>query len=93
MEFRTVAMAESALVFITEKYNRNSIAALGARIHSHTFIPLAGTPLVDTPPGTVDEETRNVLGRLAGEGKQFGSWARQERFGRELARFRARHGR
>lgn len=66
------------------------LTAMGARIHSHTFIPLAGTPLAAAPPGTVDIETRNALGRLAGEGKQFGSWARQERLGRELARFRAR---
>jgi hypothetical protein len=27
-EFRSVPMAKSALAFITEKYNRNSIAAL-----------------------------------------------------------------
>ena len=69
------------------------LTGMGARIHSHTFIPLAGTPLADAPPGTVDRETRNALGRLAGKGKQFGSWARQERLGRELARFRARHRR
>ena len=69
------------------------LTGMGARIHSHTFIPLAGTPLADAPPGTVDRETRNALGCLAGKGKQFGSWARQERLGRELARFRARHRR
>jgi B12-binding domain/radical SAM domain protein len=66
------------------------LTARGARIHSHTFMPLAGTPLAAAPSGTVDGETRNALSRLAGEGKQFGSWARQERLGRELARFRAR---
>jgi B12-binding domain/radical SAM domain protein len=66
------------------------LGAMGARVHTHTFIPLAGTPLADAPPGRVDLETRNVLGRLAGEGKQFGSWQRQERLGRELAAFRAR---
>ena len=66
------------------------LAAMGARIHSHTFMPLSGTPLADAPPGAVDRETRKALGRLAGEGKQFGSWARQERLGRELASFRAR---
>jgi B12-binding domain/radical SAM domain protein len=65
------------------------LTTMGARIHSHAFIPLAGTPLADAPPGRVDRETRNALGRLAGEGKQFGSWARQERLGKELARFRA----
>ncbi len=69
------------------------LTAMGARIHSHTFIPLAGTPLAEAPPGTVDGETRNALDRLAGKGKQFGSWARQERLGRELARYWARHRR
>ena len=66
------------------------LIAMGARIHSHTFMPLAGTPLAAAPPGMVDSETRNALGRLAGEGKQFGSWARQEMLGRKLARLQAR---
>jgi B12-binding domain/radical SAM domain protein len=66
------------------------LSSLGARVHTHTFIPLVGTPLADAPPGRVDGETRRALGRLAGRGKQFGSWQRQERLGRELAAFRAR---
>jgi radical SAM superfamily enzyme YgiQ (UPF0313 family) len=66
------------------------LSSLGARVHTHTFIPLVGTPLADAPPGRVDGETRRALGRLAGRGKQFGSWQRQERLRRELAAFRAR---
>jgi|GEM_PF-11189 len=66
------------------------LTSIGARVHTHTFIPLAGTPLADAPPGRVDGETRRALGRLAGQGRQFGSWQRQERLGRELAAFRAR---
>ena len=66
------------------------LSSMGARVHTHTFIPLAGTPLADAPPGRVGGETRRALGRLAGQGKQFGSWQRQERLGRELAAFRAR---
>jgi B12-binding domain/radical SAM domain protein len=66
------------------------LSSLGARVHTHTFIPLVGTPLADAPPGRVGGETRRALGRLAGRRKQFGSWQRQERLGRALAAFRAR---
>jgi B12-binding domain/radical SAM domain protein len=66
------------------------LSSLGARVHVHTFIPLAGTPLADARPGRVEGETRKALGHLAGKGKQFGSWQRQERLGSELVAFRAR---
>ena len=53
------------------------LAAMGARIHSHAFMPLAGTPWADSPPGDVDPETRDLLERLTGTGKQFGQWREQ----------------
>jgi B12-binding domain/radical SAM domain protein len=58
------------------------LAAMGARIHSHAFMPLAGTPWVHSPPGRVDPNTRRLLERLTGVGQQFGQWrAQQEAFG------------
>ncbi|UCC88089.1 MAG: TIGR04013 family B12-binding domain/radical SAM domain-containing protein [Anaerolineales bacterium] len=54
------------------------LAAIGARIHSHTFMPLAGTPWANSPPGRVDPKTRNLLERLTGTGQQFGQWRAQQ---------------
>ena len=64
------------------------LAGLGARIHSHTFMPLAGTPWEASPPGYIDEETRQLLGHLAGKGQHFGQWRRQQSAARAIARFR-----
>ena len=54
------------------------LADLGARIHSHTFMPLPGTPFRSSPPGTVAPEVRLDLERLAGRGALYGQWKAQE---------------
>jgi B12-binding domain/radical SAM domain protein len=61
------------------------LAAIGARIHGHTFMPLPGTPWKDASPGSIAPETRRRLSRLAGERKLYGEWERQESFAREIA--------
>jgi B12-binding domain/radical SAM domain protein len=64
------------------------LAALGARVHGHTFMPLPGTPFRNAPPGSVDDETRVALDRLAGQQRLYGHWKAQIRTARELARRR-----
>ncbi len=54
------------------------LAAMGATIHSHTFMPLPGTPLADAPPGRVTPEIESILGRLSKEGLHIGRWRKQE---------------
>jgi len=61
------------------------LAALGAEIHAHAFLPLPGTPWGGAPPGRVDPETRRALLRLEGSGRASGAWRRQEDLGRALA--------
>jgi B12-binding domain/radical SAM domain protein len=58
------------------------VAARGARVHAHAFMPLPGTPWHDAPPGEVDRETALLLERLASRGRAHGPWRRQQ----ELAR-------
>jgi B12-binding domain/radical SAM domain protein len=58
------------------------VAAAGARVHAHAFMPLPGTPWHDAPPGEVDRETALLLERLASRGRAHGPWRRQQ----ELAR-------
>jgi B12-binding domain/radical SAM domain protein len=54
------------------------LAAMGATIHSHTFMPLPGTPLADAPPGQVTPEIESILGRLSKDGLHIGQWQKQE---------------
>lgn len=54
------------------------LAAMGAVLHTHTFMPLPGTPLADAPPGRVDPALHPLLDRLASQGRQIGQWRRQE---------------
>jgi len=54
------------------------LVALGAVLHTHTFMPLPGTPLEDAPPGWVDPALHPMLDRLASMGHQIGQWRKQE---------------
>lgn len=54
------------------------LVAMGAVLHTHTFMPLPGTPLEDAPPGQVDPALHPLLDRLASQGHQIGQWRRQE---------------
>jgi B12-binding domain/radical SAM domain protein len=54
-----------------------ALAAAGARVHAHAFMPLPGTPWAREVPGAIDAETRLVLERLASAGRAHGPWKRQ----------------
>ena len=51
---------------------------MGARVHSHTFMPLVGTPLSSGKPGIVDEKTKGMLELLRSRGLEYGHWKQQE---------------
>jgi B12-binding domain/radical SAM domain protein len=54
------------------------LVTMGAVLHTHTFMPLPGTPLEKAPPGRVDPVLYPLLDRLASQGHQIGQWRRQE---------------
>jgi len=64
------------------------LAAMGATIHSHTFMPLPGTPLADAPPGRVTPEIESILGRLSKDGLHTGQWRKQEELGEQFCQDR-----
>ncbi len=63
------------------------LTQMGARVHSHTFMPLVGTPFSQTNPGVVDEDTRGVLESLQGQGLAYGHWKEQETIASETTNF------
>ena len=65
------------------------LADLGARIHSHSFMPLPGTPLAASEPEPVEEPMRLELMRLESSGAMHGQWRAQERIARELVALRS----
>ncbi len=58
------------------------LVEMGAVLHTHTFMPLPGTPLEDAPPGEVDPALHPLLDRLASQGHQIGQWRKQEEIAR-----------
>jgi B12-binding domain/radical SAM domain protein len=62
------------------------LVAMGAVLHTHTFMPLPGTPLEDAPPGQVDPALHPLLDRLASQGHQIGQWRSQERIARRMGK-------
>jgi B12-binding domain/radical SAM domain protein len=54
------------------------LTAMGGVIHSHTFIPLPGTPLAHAQPGRVDAQWHTMLDQLASQGQHIGQWRKQE---------------
>lgn len=64
------------------------IVAMGARIHSHAFMPLPGTPLRDAVPEPIEEKTVLAMSRLESNGRAYGQWRRQMITAAELVRAR-----
>jgi len=57
-------------------------------IHSHTFMPLPGTPMQFMPPGSVGKTTRATFEELSRRGQEWGDWEAQEEIARAIAAFR-----
>jgi len=65
----------------------NRLIKMGARVHSHTFMPLVGTPLADCLPGVLDEEIRELMLSLRGKNLEHGRWQQQEKLARKTFEF------
>jgi hypothetical protein len=63
--------------------------ALGARIHSHAFMPLPGTPLRGAVPSAIDPQTRQAMEQLESSGAMYGQWRRHQEISAQLVALRA----
>ncbi len=57
-------------------------------IHSHTFMPLPGTPMQFMPPGSVGKTTRATFEKLSRRGQEWGDWQEQEEVAHAITEFR-----
>jgi B12-binding domain/radical SAM domain protein len=57
-------------------------------IHSHTFMPLPGTPMQLAAPGSVGKATRKTFEILSKRGQEWGDWEEQEKIAHAVVEFR-----
>jgi len=63
------------------------LAKLGARIHTHYFIPLPMTPFAKCPVSRIDKNLLNTVNSLIAAGKAFGSWEKQEKIAKKISKY------
>ncbi|MDX2092894.1 MAG: TIGR04013 family B12-binding domain/radical SAM domain-containing protein [Kofleriaceae bacterium] len=64
------------------------IAARGARVHAHTFMPLPGTPLANATPTVIAADLAEAVARLESKGAAYGQWRKQADVAHELVQLR-----
>jgi B12-binding domain/radical SAM domain protein len=68
------------------------LVGVGARIHSHSFMPLPGTPLAGARPEPIDERARIAMEHLESQGAMHGQWRRQQSVAAQLVALRSSRG-
>ncbi|MFW9998531.1 MAG: TIGR04013 family B12-binding domain/radical SAM domain-containing protein [Candidatus Hodarchaeota archaeon] len=63
------------------------LAAKGARIHAHSFIPLPQTPFANAPVKRIKLLYNNEIKSLISKGFAFGDWKKQERLAIKIANY------
>ncbi|HTJ45272.1 MAG TPA: TIGR04013 family B12-binding domain/radical SAM domain-containing protein [Kofleriaceae bacterium] len=64
------------------------LAARGARIHAHAFMPLPGTPLAASRPTEIEPDVAAAVARLESRGAAYGQWRAQQAVANELVQLR-----
>jgi B12-binding domain/radical SAM domain protein len=64
------------------------ITARGARVHSHAFMPLPGTPLAGAAPSEITKPVADTVARLESRGAAYGQWRQQAQVAGELVALR-----
>ncbi len=64
------------------------ITARGARVHSHAFMPLPGTPLAAAEPSEIAPDLVEAVSRLESRGAAYGQWRQQQAVANDLVQLR-----
>lgn len=63
------------------------LSKMGARLHTHSFMPLPMTPFSKAEVKTSGDDIQQVIGRLAAEGKAYGSWQKQQELAIKISEY------
>jgi B12-binding domain/radical SAM domain protein len=63
------------------------LAAMGARIHAHTFMPLPRTSFAKAPPGRVPDALKKWIHKATTKGTHFGDWSSQGKIAERIANY------
>ena len=64
------------------------IVKLGGRIHTHTFLPLPGSPFENAPPGKISLKIKKFVFKICGKGRAYGDWLKQEKLAKKIDELR-----
>jgi B12-binding domain/radical SAM domain protein len=64
------------------------LADRGARVHSHAFMPLPGTPLARAEPTAIAPDLADAVARLESRGAAYGQWRQQQHVAAQLVQLR-----
>ena len=65
----------------------HKISEMGARIHSHTFMPLPLTKFAAEDVKNVDEKIIKIISKLSSRGLAYGEWQKQEKIAKDIAHY------
>ena len=63
------------------------LALKGARIHTHSFLPLPQTPFANEPVSRISLNAVKEINDLTSKGLAFGNWREQERLAIKIAKY------
>ena len=71
---------------LTQKMIKD-ISQMGAKIHTHSFIPLPQTPFGKEQTGNIDQDLQETIKRLISKGFAFGDWKKQEEIAIKISKY------
>ncbi|MHA1486412.1 MAG: TIGR04013 family B12-binding domain/radical SAM domain-containing protein [Promethearchaeota archaeon] len=63
------------------------ISDMGAKIHSHTFMPLPLTRFAYEDVKDVDKKIIKTISKLSSQGLAYGEWKKQEKLAKEISKY------
>jgi B12-binding domain/radical SAM domain protein len=67
--------------FIEDLFN------MGAKIHTHTFMPLPLTVFANEDVKEINEKTSKIISKLSSKGLAYGDWKKQEKLAIDIANY------
>ncbi|TFG30464.1 MAG: TIGR04013 family B12-binding domain/radical SAM domain-containing protein [Promethearchaeota archaeon] len=65
----------------------NNLVKKGAKIHTHSFIPLPNTPFAKKSLNLIDEKMKKAILKLTSSGNAFGDWKTQQRMAIKISKY------